>query len=192
MAFPNVTLVFGQSSADVIAMQKFLISQGMSIPSGPTGYFGNETKAALTQWQTKQGITGAGIGENWGPQSTTKATAILSPTTTTTTPTSTPTPSTPAPTGTTTNSSWPLTTWQMSPSGGWITKPTLKIDGRQYVFDTPQEYANAMAPLGSSAQTFANQFTSAIPYWTSANTPKPTPAPTPTPTPDELSTPSFS
>ena len=57
------------SGPEVTKLQKFLVSQGMSIPSGPTGYFGNETKAAVTQWQQKTGVqAGADFGY-WGPKS---------------------------------------------------------------------------------------------------------------------------
>lgn len=74
--YPTANISYGQSGADVTKLQNFLISQGVRIPSGATGYFGNETKAALTQWQNKMGITGSGIGTNWGPQSISKASTV--------------------------------------------------------------------------------------------------------------------
>lgn len=57
------------SGPEVVKLQNFLKGQGISIPSGSTGYFGNETKSALSQWQSQQGIAGDGIGTNWGPKS---------------------------------------------------------------------------------------------------------------------------
>lgn len=72
-SYPTTSVAYGQTSADVTALQNFLISQGMSIPAGATGYFGDQTKTALTQWQNSHGITGAGVGTNWGPQSIAKA-----------------------------------------------------------------------------------------------------------------------
>ena len=67
--YPTTSLSFGMSGPEVTKLQKFLVSQGMSIPSGPTGYFGNETKAAVTQWQQKTGVqAGADFGY-WGPKS---------------------------------------------------------------------------------------------------------------------------
>lgn len=71
--YPTTAVSYGQTSNDVKTLQNFLISQGISIPAGATGYFGDQTKTALAQWQQSQGITGAGVGTNWGPQSIAKA-----------------------------------------------------------------------------------------------------------------------
>lgn len=71
--YPTNSVSFGQTSEDVKTLQNFLISQGMPIAAGATGYFGDQTKAALSQWQASQGITGSGVGTNWGPQSIAKA-----------------------------------------------------------------------------------------------------------------------
>ena len=69
--YPTTEVSYGQTSADVKTLQNFLISQGYSIPDGATGYFGNETQAALSQWQSANGISSstAGYGTNWGPLS---------------------------------------------------------------------------------------------------------------------------
>jgi hypothetical protein len=67
--YPTTNLQFGQSSPEVKKLQEFLISQGMSIPSGPTNYFGNETKAALTEWQKKTGVAAGTDFGYWGPKS---------------------------------------------------------------------------------------------------------------------------
>ena len=69
MDYPTNPVQYGQTSADVRKLQLFLIAQGIPIAAGATGYFGDQTKNALTQWQQKVGITGAGVGTNWGPKS---------------------------------------------------------------------------------------------------------------------------
>jgi hypothetical protein len=81
--YPQSAVSYGQTNANVTALQNFLISQGMVIPAGATGYFGDQTKAALAKWQSSVGITPStpGYGTNWGPQSIAKASAISSTTT---------------------------------------------------------------------------------------------------------------
>ncbi len=49
-------LTIGSSGADVIALQTTLISKGFSIPAGATGYFGEQTRAALAEYQAANGI----------------------------------------------------------------------------------------------------------------------------------------
>jgi peptidoglycan hydrolase-like protein with peptidoglycan-binding domain len=44
---------------DVSTLQRMLISKGYTLPSGVTGYFGNETKAAVTAYQVAHGIVPA-------------------------------------------------------------------------------------------------------------------------------------
>lgn len=67
--YPNTNLQKGMSGAEVTKLQKFLISQGFSIPAGATGFFGDQTVQALTQWQQKTGVqAGADFGF-WGPKS---------------------------------------------------------------------------------------------------------------------------
>ena len=68
---PTTNLQIGMSGPEVVKLQNFLKGQGMNIPSGSTGYFGNETKAALAQWQSSVGISSStpGFGTNWGPKS---------------------------------------------------------------------------------------------------------------------------
>lgn len=77
---PTTNLQQGQSGPEVKQLQNFLIGQGLSIPSGPTGYFGNETKAALSQWQSSVGISPStpGYGTNWGPKSIQAASQVNS------------------------------------------------------------------------------------------------------------------
>jgi hypothetical protein len=78
--YPTTPVAFGQTSADVTKLQNFLISQGMSIPAGATGYFGAQTQTALSQWQSSHGISSStpGFGTNWGPQSISAASSTSS------------------------------------------------------------------------------------------------------------------
>jgi peptidoglycan hydrolase-like protein with peptidoglycan-binding domain len=43
----------------VVTLQKWLMSKGLSLPSGATGYFGAQTKAAVASYQAANGITPA-------------------------------------------------------------------------------------------------------------------------------------
>ena len=52
-------LTLGASGSDVVALQTLLITQGFSIPAGATGYFGAQTKAALTSYQAAHSIVPA-------------------------------------------------------------------------------------------------------------------------------------
>lgn len=78
--YPQNPVSYGQTSSDVTLLQNFLIGQGMSIPAGATGYFGDQTKAALSQWQASVGIPPStpGYGTNWGPRSLEKASTVNS------------------------------------------------------------------------------------------------------------------
>lgn len=50
---PNFNLTQGMRGEDVKQLQLWLISQGESIPDGATGYFGNQTRAALDSYNKK-------------------------------------------------------------------------------------------------------------------------------------------
>lgn len=50
---------YGLSSGDTKKMQLRLIAKGFSIPSGATGYYGSQTKAAVKAAQKAQGFTGS-------------------------------------------------------------------------------------------------------------------------------------
>jgi len=52
-------LTVGATGADVTCLQQALISMGISIPAGATGYFGAQTQAAVSQWQSKNGVAPA-------------------------------------------------------------------------------------------------------------------------------------
>lgn len=52
-------LEFGMKGDDVVSLQRILISQGYSIPLGPTGFFGPQTKAALSAYQKSNSISPA-------------------------------------------------------------------------------------------------------------------------------------
>lgn len=77
--YPTTTLQPGQSGNEVKKLQEFLLSQEMNIPAGPTGYFGDETKAALTQWQKQTGVQAGSDFGYWGPKSRVVAKRIMNP-----------------------------------------------------------------------------------------------------------------
>ncbi len=52
-------LDLGSTGADVTALQNLLMAQGHSIPAGATGYFGTQTKSALSAYQSANGISPA-------------------------------------------------------------------------------------------------------------------------------------
>ena len=58
------SLAVGSRGADVTALQQFFIDTGYSVPSGATGYFGRETRAAVMAFQKARGIAQVG---NVGP-----------------------------------------------------------------------------------------------------------------------------
>jgi hypothetical protein len=66
-------LTIGHSGAEVTALQQFLIKKGFSIPAGATGYFGEQTRAALAQYQAANAITPA--AGYFGPITRTKVNA---------------------------------------------------------------------------------------------------------------------
>lgn len=66
-------LTLGSSGADVTALQNWLISKGQTIAAGATGYFGAQTKAAVSAWQASAGISPA--AGYFGPISRAKANA---------------------------------------------------------------------------------------------------------------------
>ena len=76
--FPSVNLAPGMSNDAVKQLQAWLIGQGYGniITAGATGYYGNQTKSAVTQWQKDRGITPASSADYgyWGPLSIAKAT----------------------------------------------------------------------------------------------------------------------
>lgn len=45
---------YGKTNADVTTVQTALINRGYSIPAGATGYFGDQTKAAYTQFEINE------------------------------------------------------------------------------------------------------------------------------------------
>ncbi|QIY93194.1 peptidoglycan DD-metalloendopeptidase family protein [Streptomyces sp. S1D4-11] len=50
---------FGETNEDIRVVQEALIARGHEIPDGPTGFFGEQTKAAYRAEQLVQGFTGA-------------------------------------------------------------------------------------------------------------------------------------
>ena len=49
----------GSKGAEVTALQTFLMAHGQTIPAGATGFFGAQTKAALSGFQSANGISPA-------------------------------------------------------------------------------------------------------------------------------------
>lgn len=66
---PMSNLTPGMSGASVKQLQNFLIANGYNIPDGATGYYGNETKAAVLQWQKDNGVDYSSGPGYWGPKS---------------------------------------------------------------------------------------------------------------------------
>lgn len=64
---PKVNLQPGMTGNEVKQLQQWLISQGFNISAGATGYFGDQTKAALTQYQQAKGIDTKGNPGYYGP-----------------------------------------------------------------------------------------------------------------------------
>ncbi|MFE7123214.1 M23 family metallopeptidase [Streptomyces sp. NPDC057617] len=58
----------GSEDACVKSFQKALIAKGHKIPSGPTGLYGNETKAACAAFQRAQGWSGSDADGAPGPE----------------------------------------------------------------------------------------------------------------------------
>lgn len=65
---PQVNLQPGQSGADVQQLQSFLIQRGYNIPDGATGYFGPQTKAALSQFQRDNKVDAGNDYGFYGPK----------------------------------------------------------------------------------------------------------------------------
>lgn len=92
-------LKMGMSGQAVMDLQNALISKGYSIPAGATGFFGNQTKAAVMAFQTayaSEVLAPAGLSAAtgyWGMYSAAKMNALLASPSPTPTPTPTPTPS---------------------------------------------------------------------------------------------------
>ncbi len=68
VSFPQTNLQPGQSGAEVKQLQDFLISQGYNIPDGSTGFYGPQTKAALTKFQQDNGVQAGADAGFYGPK----------------------------------------------------------------------------------------------------------------------------
>lgn len=55
----TMDLKAGSSGSQVTCLQTELIAAGYSIPAGATGYFGSQTKAAVSAWQTANSVSPA-------------------------------------------------------------------------------------------------------------------------------------
>lgn len=65
----NRNLKPGDTGADVQALQQYLMGEGFTISAGATGYYGEQTKAAVAAWQQAHGIDTAGNAGFFGPRS---------------------------------------------------------------------------------------------------------------------------
>ena len=70
----------GDSGDNVKTLQAYLIGMGYPIADGITGYFGPQTQAALTQFQTANGIETAGNPGYFGPRTKTFLSSGVPPT----------------------------------------------------------------------------------------------------------------
>lgn len=66
---PTENLTPGMSGDNVKQLQNYLISQGYNIPDGATGFYGDQTKAAVAEWQSKNGIQAGANAGFFGPLS---------------------------------------------------------------------------------------------------------------------------
>ncbi len=82
-----IDMTLGRSGVEVTNLQNFLISRGHTIPAGATGFFGEQTRSALAQFQSQNAISPA-IGY-FGQLTRGKVNALCAAT-----PTPTPTPGT--------------------------------------------------------------------------------------------------
>lgn len=55
----STDMTIGRSGGEVTNLQKFLMSRGHAIPAGATGYFGEQTRSALAQFQSQNAIAPA-------------------------------------------------------------------------------------------------------------------------------------
>src|SRR5437868_5627315 len=60
-------LALGSRGAGVLCLQQSLIGKGYSLPAGATGYYGTQTRSAVSAWQKSAGVAPA-LG-NFGPLS---------------------------------------------------------------------------------------------------------------------------
>jgi hypothetical protein len=65
--YPTTSLQPGMTSDAVKQLQQYLISKGYSIPAGATGYYGDQTKAAVTQLQKDLGVDPGNYPGYYGP-----------------------------------------------------------------------------------------------------------------------------
>lgn len=66
--YPTQNLQPGMSGDAVKQLQNYLIYMGYSIPAGATGYYGDQTKAAVTLLQKNLGVDNSSGPGYWGPR----------------------------------------------------------------------------------------------------------------------------
>ncbi len=65
---PNTNLQPGMTGPQVTQLQQWLIANGFNVPSGATGYYGSETKAAVAALQSKYNVQAGTNAGFFGPQ----------------------------------------------------------------------------------------------------------------------------
>lgn len=70
----TIDMTVGRSGVEVTNLQKFLMNRGHSIPAGATGFFGEQTRRALAEFQSQNGISPA-VGY-FGPMTRGKMNAL--------------------------------------------------------------------------------------------------------------------
>ncbi len=150
-------LQLGTTDPEVKELQKFLNSIGIKIaetgagsPGNETDYFGPATQAAVQKFQAQNGIVISGTAETTGygrvgPQTLTK---IQSMGKEAGQPAAANQPAQQNQQASQTTS-WNLSAWQMDNTGGWKTQPTLTINGKNYTYNTPEEYITKLNELKS-------------------------------------------
>jgi peptidoglycan hydrolase-like protein with peptidoglycan-binding domain len=69
-------LFLGVRGDDVTCLQNYLIGAGYSIPAGATGYYGSQTRSAVSAWQAANGVSPA--SGYFGPLSRAKYSQLVS------------------------------------------------------------------------------------------------------------------
>jgi peptidoglycan hydrolase-like protein with peptidoglycan-binding domain len=129
------TLSRGISGSDVLALQQFLISQGLLVSGSATGYFGALTEAAVQKYQVQKGIVSSGTPSTTGygavgPKTraviaaNTGSTSLVTSSSATTAPSTSASPSPYVPPTTTTQTNTSQTVMTIGGAGGGTTTST--------------------------------------------------------------------
>ena len=137
------TLAPGTTSNDVKTLQLWLIQNGYSIPDGATGYYGDQTKAAVTKWQTDAKMDTQGNPGYFGPLSKTYVSSLGNA--------STNTKALPSSSSTTTTTTTPAPTSPMIGIGSYNGLPLNRdVDGTFYTTDLNKPEGQQRVNLGTT------------------------------------------